>query len=73
MQSNNDEDTTKGYIIIESGNFSITSGSDGIQAQTNLLISGGDFTIVSGGGSASTQTTVSSGNEMGSVLKFRTV
>jgi spore coat protein CotH len=51
MQSNNDEDTTLGYISIEGGILNITATGDGIQAQTNVDISGGDLTISTGGGS----------------------
>jgi hypothetical protein len=54
LQSNNDEDAEKGYIVIEDGIFDITAGLDGIQAQTSLLISGGDISIVTGGGSIDT-------------------
>ena len=35
------EDTTKGYILIESGTFTIDSGLDGLQAETKILINGG--------------------------------
>jgi hypothetical protein len=51
IQSNNDEDTEKGYVAIEGGTLTITAGLDGVQAETSLLISGGDVTIVTGGGS----------------------
>jgi len=61
MQSNNDEDSTKGYVAIEGGTFDITAGADGIQAETTLIISGGDITISSGGGSANS----SSGDDWG--------
>ena len=52
MQSNNDEDTEKGYIAIVSGTMKITAGNDGIQAETGVLVEGGDITVESGGGSA---------------------
>ena len=51
MQSDNTKDETKGYIYIEGGKINITSGEDGIQAETELLISNGDITIKTGGGS----------------------
>lgn len=52
IKSTNTEDSSKGYIAIESGTFSITATSDGIQAETDLNISGGTFEIITGGGSA---------------------
>lgn len=52
MQSDNDEDADKGYILIEDGTFNITSANDGIQAETTLTVNAGTFTIVAGGGSS---------------------
>ena len=51
MKSNNTEDTEKGYILIEGGVINITSGEDGIQAETKVTITNGDLTINTGGGS----------------------
>lgn len=51
MKSNNTEDTEKGYILIEGGVINITSGEDGIQAETKATITNGDLTINTGGGS----------------------
>jgi len=48
LQSNNTEDTTKGYIVIDGGNIVITSGLDGIQAETQLVVSDGTIYIESG-------------------------
>lgn len=58
LKSTNIEDTTKGYILVEAGALNITSGCDGIQAESNVTINDGDITITSGGGSdnASTKT-----------------
>ena len=53
MQSDNIEDTTRGYITIEDGTFDITAANDGIQAETALSINGGTFDITTGGGSGS--------------------
>jgi hypothetical protein len=53
MQSNNDADSEKGYVSIESGTININAGEDGIQAVTSLSVSGGNVTISSGGGSIS--------------------
>jgi len=52
MQSNNDEDPKKGYVLIEGGKINITAGEDGIQAETNAFVKDGDITINTGGGSA---------------------
>ena len=51
LKSDEDEDTTLGYINIEGGNLTITSGGDAIQAETDVLITGGNFNITTGGGS----------------------
>lgn len=52
IQSNNNEDTSKGWIYLEAGVFRITSGCDGIQAETILAVAGGDYEITAGGGLA---------------------
>ena len=51
LKADNTSDATKGYIYIEGGKINITSGEDGIQAETDLLIANGDITIKTGGGS----------------------
>lgn len=48
LQSNNSEDSSKGYILIEGGKIMIESGLDGIQAETELVITDGVLTITSG-------------------------
>lgn len=54
LTSDNEDNATLGYILIETGTFIITSSlGDGIQAATDLLISDGDFTIKTGNGSTS--------------------
>lgn len=50
LKSDNTKDTMLGYILIEGGNLDITSGEDGIQAETCLKITGGDINIVTGSG-----------------------
>jgi len=50
-QSNNDEDSEKGFVAIEGGTIDITAGEDGMQAETGLLVSGGRIAISSGSGS----------------------
>lgn len=52
IQSDNEEDSAKGFVWIESGTFQITAGLDGIQAQTSLTVQNGRFNITTGGGSA---------------------
>jgi len=52
IQSNNDEDTGKGYIAIEGGSVRVSAGADGIQAELSLSVTGGDITIASGRDSA---------------------
>lgn len=53
MRSDNTEDADRGYIYIESGKISITSGNDGIQAETAVQITTAELNITAGGGSAS--------------------
>lgn len=62
MKSNNSEDAEKGYILIKDGTINITSGEDGIQAETNATITGGDITINSGGGSENSSKSSTGGN-----------
>ena len=50
IQASNTEDSTKGWVQSDGGNFTIQSSGDGIQAETNLSIYDGSFTITSGGG-----------------------
>jgi len=51
LKSDNEEDATLGYVLIEDGVLDITSGGDAIQAQTAVRILDGDFTLLTGGGS----------------------
>lgn len=53
LKSTNASDTSLGNILIEGGEFTITSGADGIQAEHAMKLSGGKFEITTGGGSAS--------------------
>jgi hypothetical protein len=52
IQSNNDEDGAKGFVIINGGEYIIRAGSDGIQAQSALTVTDGNIQITTGGGSA---------------------
>lgn len=57
IQSNNDEDTSKGWVSLDGGTFAVTAGNDGIQAETILQVSGGNITLNTGGGSAAAVST----------------
>lgn len=48
LKSSNTEETDKGYIAVESGNFNITAAQDAMQAETDLIINGGTFNIKTG-------------------------
>ncbi len=62
IQSNNDQDTDKGWISIDGGTLDITAGNDGIQAETVLQITDGTVAAKTGGGSANASTD-NKGNE----------
>lgn len=51
LHSTNDKDEALGWITITDSVLELTSGEDGIQAETTLTVSGGHCTVVSGGGS----------------------
>lgn len=51
LLSDNEEDTTQGYISIEAGTINITAGGDAISAATDVVVSSGALTLSSGGGS----------------------
>lgn len=53
IQANNLEDAEKGYVAIDGGTFTIQSGRDGIQAETNLSIQSADLTIKTADGAQS--------------------
>ncbi|MCD5003540.1 carbohydrate-binding domain-containing protein [Enterococcus saccharolyticus] len=48
IQANNSENETKGFITIDGGHFTITSGRDGIQAETDASLQNVDITIKTG-------------------------
>jgi hypothetical protein len=51
LKSDNETDTSKGYIIIDSGTLSLSaSAGDAVDAVTNLTVNGGIFNIITGGG-----------------------
>ena len=51
FRSDNDEDKTRGYVYIQSGKIDITSGNDGIQAETAVRIDNAELNVSAGGGS----------------------
>ena len=51
IRSTNDSDSSLGWIVLTNSDLNLTSGEDGIQAETSLTVSGGTYRIVSGGGS----------------------
>ncbi len=51
IKSTNNEDGSRGYVLIDSGNFNITAVNDAVQAETALFINGGSFKLSTGGGS----------------------
>lgn len=53
LKSDEEDDTSLGYVQIEGGTFEITSGGDAIAAQTNVLINNGTYLLTTGGGSGS--------------------
>ncbi len=62
MKSTNSKDSDRGYVQIEGGTIDITSGEDGIQAETNLIVNGGNITLSTGGGSKNSSTKEGWGN-----------
>ena len=56
IQSDNTEDTARGYIYIAGGQFDITAETDGLQAETVLRIDGGTFCLTTGEGSDNAST-----------------
>ncbi|MGX7411895.1 carbohydrate-binding domain-containing protein [Enterococcus caccae] len=45
IQANNSADADKGWIAIDGGDFTVQSGNDGIQAETNLSVSNAKLQI----------------------------
>ncbi len=57
MKSDNDNDTSVGYIQIDTGHFIITSGSDAVAAASTVTITYAEMTLTAGGGSGTSSTT----------------
>lgn len=51
IRSTNDSDSSLGWIRLTDCTLDLTSGEDGVQAETGLTVSGGIYKVVSGGGS----------------------
>ena len=51
IHAENQDDTSLGYVYIQSGSFRISAEGDGISASSNLQIENGSFDITAGGGS----------------------
>jgi len=45
LKSDNEEDATRGYVVIEGGTLDAVAGKDGINAITDVVITGGDLTF----------------------------
>jgi len=56
IKSTNAEDSSKGFIYVDSGEYNVTSQNDAFQAQTALIIEKGKFNLKTGGGSAVSST-----------------
>lgn len=49
IRSNNDEDTSKGWVSVSGGNITINTPHDGIQAETAVKLTGGNIDITTTG------------------------
>ncbi|HPG40101.1 MAG TPA: carbohydrate-binding domain-containing protein [bacterium] len=54
LKSDNADDTSRGYVLVENGTIAVIAGKDAITAQTDALIADGVITLTSGGGSSKT-------------------
>lgn len=45
LKSDQENDPTKGYILITNGDITLTAGDDGIQAHTDTVITGGNIEV----------------------------
>lgn len=68
IKSDNDENSTAGFINIESGTFNITAKGDGIYAINDIIVTDGIFNIKTGGGSNYTTLTSAKGLKAGNSL-----
>jgi hypothetical protein len=65
IKSDNEDDSTRGYVYIKEGTLNITANGDGIAAQTDALITDGTISMVTGGGSSKTVSTSAKGIKAG--------
>ena len=56
IRSDNDEDSSKGYVYLCGGTVNITAGNDGIQAETVVKVENVALTVKAGGGSSAALT-----------------
>ncbi len=70
FKSDNDEDTSCGYISIEAAEIQITSSGDAMQAETDVLISSGTIDVKSGGGSSYSVSSTSSAKGIKAGVQF---
>jgi hypothetical protein len=68
VKASNDEDETKGNIILESGSLTVQAKGDGVQAEKAITVIDGDYSIVAGGGSPET---IESASEIGGAFDNR--
>lgn len=59
IQSDNTEDTDKGFVYVAGGTFTITAEGDGLSASSWMQVDDAACTIITGGGSANGETHVS--------------
>ncbi|MFX1566576.1 MAG: carbohydrate-binding domain-containing protein, partial [Promethearchaeota archaeon] len=52
LKADNADDAAEGYISVENGVITVTSGGDAIQAATDVMITDGKISLTSGGGSS---------------------
>ena len=50
LKSDQDDDATRGYVLIADGTVQVTAGDDGIAAATDAVVTGGTVTIEAGRG-----------------------
>ncbi|MBO1510761.1 carbohydrate-binding domain-containing protein [Metabacillus bambusae] len=62
VKASNDEDETKGNIILESGSLTVQAKGDGVQAEKAVTVIDGEYSIIAGGGSPET---IESASEIG--------
>ncbi|MGQ8335770.1 carbohydrate-binding domain-containing protein [Sunxiuqinia sp. A32] len=59
LKSDNETDSTCGYVSVIDGKINVTASGDAIQAETDVLITYGEFSLTSGGGSSHSVTSSS--------------